>query len=70
MTTRKSKKENEIIAHNILLIRRMSGLTQKAFGSMYRVGQRSIDVYERAHVKPKPDFLLALSKGAGTLKIN
>jgi transcriptional regulator with XRE-family HTH domain len=59
------KDENEIIAHNIRLLRKKDDLTQKDFGNKYKVNQRSIDVYESAYIKPKPDFLLALSKGSG-----
>lgn len=65
MATRTQKPENEIIAHNIRLLRSNDNLTQKDFGDRYNVGQRSIDVYESAYIKPKPDFLLALSKGSG-----
>lgn len=59
------KPENEISAHNIRLLRQMEGLTQADFGKKYQINKKSIWAYEKGNAKPKPQFLLELSRGVG-----
>lgn len=59
------KPDNEIIAHNIRLLRELHGGTQQDFGQQYGSDQKSIWVYESGAHRPKPEFLLKLSRGVG-----
>lgn len=59
------KQNNEIIASNVKLLREIDRTTQEEFGRKYGSDQKSIWVYENGAHRPKPEFLLRLSRGVG-----
>lgn len=59
------KPGNEIISHNIKLLREIEGLGQSEFGIKYGSNQKSIWAYEAGNSKPKSNFILNLSAGTG-----
>ena len=59
------KPGNEIIAHNIRLMRKLEGGSQDDFAKKYGAKQKTIWAYENGDFKPKIGFLQNLSKGTG-----
>ena len=59
------KPENQIIAHNIKLLRTIRKETQPEFGNRLGSNQKSIWSYEKGNVRPKPNFLLQISRHYG-----